>query len=167
MGSKKFKFFKNVFLAIIPSIFLIGCSQNKIVDIDLSNLPKPKKDKIVTRVNQTNTEPIDKKFISDLVPLKDRDQVLAKYKYGKKDPFSGEVQINSLSFDFKLKGFLTTQNNKYVFVNYRDKEGVITEDSIGGVNTSLLPDLAKVIKIDPKNKKLTILYDNEEFVLML
>ena len=163
----KFNIKKKLLLVIISPIFLIGCSQNKIIDTDLSNLPKPNKDKIVTKVNQTNIEPIDKKFISDLVPLKDREQVLTNYKYGKKDPFSEDFQINNLSFDFKLKGFLTTQNNKYVFVNYRDKEGVITEDSIGGVNTSLLPDLAKVIKIDPKNKKLIILYDNEEFVLML
>ncbi len=163
----KFNIKKKLLLVIISPIFLIGCSQNKIIDTDLSNLPKPNKDKIVTKVIQTNIEPIDKKIISDLVPLKDREQVLTKYKYGKKDPFSEEVQINELSFGFKLKGFLTTQNNKYVFVSYRDKEGIITKDSIGGVNTSLLPDMAKVVKIDPKNKKLTIFYDNEEFILIL
>ena len=38
------------------------------------------------------------------------------------------------------------------------------EDSIGGVNTDLLPDGAKVLKIDPKNKKLIINFENEKFI---
>ena len=66
-----------------------------------------------------------------------------------------------------LKGFLTTKNNKYVFVNYLDIQGTITEESIGGVNTDLLPNLAKVLYIDPINKKLTIFYENEKFIFEL
>ena len=38
------------------------------------------------------------------------------------------------------------------------------EDSIGGVNTDLLPNGAKVIKIDPKNMKLIIYFENENFI---
>ena len=63
--------------------------------------------------------------------------------------------------NFKLKGFLNTKNNRFVFVNYLDKEGTITEDSIGGINTNLLPIGAKVIKIDPKSKTTTINFENE------
>ena len=164
----KFNIKKKLLLVIISPIFLIGCSQNKVIDIDLSDLPKPTKIKITNKADQVNQKPLDKELIRDLVPLKDREQVLANFKFGKKDPFSQqEIQVKERIPDFKLKGFLTTQNNKYVFVSYRDKEGIITKDSIGGINTSLLPDMAKVVKIDPVNKKLTIFYDNEEFILIL
>ncbi len=158
---------KKIFFAI-SLIFLFGCSQNKIIDIDLSNLPKPKKIKITNKADQTNQKPLDKELIRDLVPLKDREQVLANFKFGKKDPFSQEeIQVNKFSSDFKLKGFLTTQTNKYVLVDYLDMEGTITEESIGGVNTNLLPELAKVLNIDPKNKKLIIFYENEKFIFEL
>ncbi len=159
---------KKVLFAIISSIFLCGCSQNKIVDIDLSNLPKPKKIKITNKANQINPKSLNKEFIRDLVPLKDREQVLANFKFGKKDPFSQqELQVKERISDFKLKGFLTTPTNQYVLVNYLDMEGTITEESIGGVNTNLLPDLAKVLNIDPKNKKLIIFYENKKFIFEL
>ena len=165
----KLNTFKNLLPLIFLSVSLFGCSQkNDVIDIDLSNLPKPKKIKITNKEDQINQKPLDNELIRDLVPLKDREQVLANFEFGKKDPFSQqEIQVKERIPDFKLKGFLTTQNNKYVFVSYRDKEGIITKDSIGGVNTSLLPDMAKVVKIDPVNKKLTIFYDNEEFILIL
>ena len=163
-----FQIIKKVYFAIIFSVFLLGCSQNKTIDIDLSNLPKPKKNKLINEVDQTKLNPVDEKFISDLVPLKDREQVLANFKFGKKDPFSQEeIQVSKLSSDFKLNGFLTTKNKKYVFVNYLNMEGTITEESIGGVNTNLLPNLAKVLYIDPINKKLTILHENEKFIFEL
>ena len=153
----KFYIKKKLLLAIISPIFLIGCSQNKSIDIDLSDLPKPKKIKITNKADQVNQKPLDKELIRDLVPLKNKEQVLSDFKFGKKDPFSQEeIQVNKLSSDFKLKGFLTTPNYKYVLVNYLDMEGTITEESIGGVNTDLLPNLAKVLYIDPINKKLTI-----------
>ena len=164
---KEEKLIKNIFLLVF-STFLISCSPNNTIDSDLSNLPKPKKVKINNLVDQKKLKPLDKKFISDLVPLKDREKVLANFKFGKKDPFSQEeIKNNKLSSDFKLKGFLTTPNNKYVLVNYLDMEGTITEESIGGVNTNLLPNLAKVLYIDPKNKKLTISYENEKFIFEL
>ena len=85
-------------------------------------------------------------------------------KFGKNDPFSEKkIKINSTS-DLKLTGFLSTKINKYVFVNYLGREGSLTTESIGGENTSLLPDGAKVIKIDPKNMKLIINFENENFI---
>ena len=164
-----FNIIKKAHFTLFLSIFLLGCSQKNIkVDTDLSNLPKPKKVKLINKVDQTKLKTVDKKIIRDLVPLKDREKVLADFKFGKKDPFSQEeIQVNSLSSDFELKGFLTTKNNKYVFVNYLDMEGSITEESIGGVNTDLVPNLAKVLYIDPINKKLTIFYENEKFIFEL
>ena len=159
---------KKLLLVIISPIFLIGCSQNKIIDIDLSDLPKPKKIKITNKSDQVNQKPLDKELIRDLVPLKDREQLLANFEFGKKDPFSQEeVQVKKRISDFKLKGFLSTPNNKYVLVNYLDMEGTITEESIGGVNTNLLPNLAKVLNIDHENKKLIIFYENEKFIFEL
>ena len=159
---------KKKLLLVISPIFLVGCSQNKIIDIDLSDLPKPKKIKITNKVDQINQKTQDKQLIRDLVRLKDKEQVLANFKFGKKDPFAQEeIRVNKLNSVFKLKGFLTSPNNKYVLVNYLDMEGTITEDSIGGVNTNLLPNSAKVLNIDPKSKKLIIFYENEKFIFEL
>ena len=71
----KFNIKKKLLLVIIPPIFLIGCSQNKSIDIDLSDLPKPKKIKITNKADQINQKPLVKELIRDLVPLKDREEV--------------------------------------------------------------------------------------------
>ena len=161
---------RNIFYIIsTSSILLFGCSQNNNkIDFDPSQLPKPR---ILNKSEKKDINSIqiqEKNLISDLVPLKDKEQILAKYKFGKEDPFSKEeIQLNSLYSDFKLTGFLTTNNKKYAFVNYLDKEGTIKEDSIGGRNTDLLPDGAKVMNIDSKNKKLIIFYDEEKFIFEL
>ena len=90
--------------------------------------------------------------------------VLDSARFGKNDPFSEEkIKINSTS-DLKLTGFLSTKINNYVFVSYLGREGSITTESIGGVNTFLLPNGAKVIKIDSKNMKLIINFENENFI---
>ena len=52
-------------------------------------------------------------------------------------------------------------------VNFLDKKGAITEDSIGGTNTRLLPIGAKVINIDPKKMQLIINYENENFIFKI
>ena len=67
----------------------------------------------------------------------------------------------------KLKGFLNSGIKKYVFVNYQNNTGTITEESIGGVNTNLLPNGAKVISVNPKKKNLIINYENKEFIFEL
>ena len=156
---------KIVFL--IPGLFLVSCSQ-KNIEIDLSNLPKPKITNTVNKGNKQSINLLDKEYISDLAPLKDREKILSKFEYGKNDPFSeSEIQLNKLSSDLKLTGFLNTQLKKYVFVNYLGKEGTISEKSIGGVNTNLLPEGAKVIQIDTNSFELTINHENENFVFEL
>ena len=117
--------------------------------------------------NKTQNNKIDKSFIRDLVPFETREKIQSKIKYGKKDPFSEGSQVNKLNLNLKLTGFLNTNNNKYAFVRYLNNKGTITEASIGGVNTNLLPNGAKVINIDPKNMKLTIKFENEDFVFEL
>ena len=46
-------------------------------------------------------------------------------------------------------------------------EGAISENSIGGLNTNLLPNGAKVINIDNKKMQLKISFDNEDFIFEL
>jgi len=155
-----------ILFAIFASSLLFSCSQkNNNIDFDFATLKKSKQNKIADKENKNKINLENNIHIKDLVPLIDKQEILSKIKFGKKDPFSeGEIQSNKLNSDFKLRGFLNTKTNKYVFVSYLDNEGTIMEDSIGGVNTDLLPDGAKVLKIDPKNKKLIINFENEKFI---
>ena len=160
---------KLIYSHIIFYIFIVAtissCKQSKQNDFDFSNIKLPKKittkkKEIKNNINFENNIPL-----KDLVPLKDKQEILSKIKFGKKDPFSeGEIQLNNLYRDFKLTGFLNTEINKYVFVSYLDNEGTISEGSIGGINTNLLPYGAKVIKIDPENMILKINFENENFI---
>ena len=156
-------------LLIFGSTMLFSCSpKNNNLDFDFTTLKKSKEikvnDNVIKDKDVIKTTLEKNAFIQDLVPLKNTQEILNKTKFGKKDPFSeGESQSNKLNSNLKLIGFLNTEINKYVFVSYLDNEGTIKEDSIGGVNTDLLPNGAKVIKIDPKNMKLIIYFENENF----
>ena len=144
----------------LSSLLLFSCSKK--YDLDLSNLPKPKK---AVKKDTEKKNSIESKYLKDLVPLNSSEQLLSKFRFGKKDPFSeGETQVNQFSSDFKLTGYLNTNIEKYVFVRYLGNEGSISEDSIGGLNTNLLPNGAKVINIDTRKKQLKISFDNEDFI---
>jgi len=156
-------------LVIFTTSLLFSCApKSNNIDFDFTTLKKSKKIKINNKENKdrdtiSNNE--NNILFKDLIPLRDKQEILSKTKFGKKDPFSEvEVETNKLNSDLKLTGFLHTEINKYVFVSYLDNEGTITEDSIGGVNTNLLPNGAKVISIDPKNMKLIINFENENFI---
>ena len=56
---------------------------------------------------------------------------------------------------------------KYVFVSYLGIEGTISEDSVGGLNTNLLPNGAIVKTIDSKKRQLKINFNNEDFIFEL
>ena len=164
-----FKSIKNIFFILFSSLFFVSCSQkNSNFDIDLSDLPKPKKIKINDQLKKDTETEDNQLFISELVPFEAREKLLSKSKFGKKDPFSeGETKVNQFSLNFKLTGFLNTEIEKYVFVNYLGNEGTISEDAIGGLNTNLLPDGAKVITIDYEERQLKISFDNEDFIFEL
>ena len=160
---------KEFILIFFTSIFLVSCSQkNNILDTDLSNLPRPKP-KLSADNRENEIERIEnKKFIRDLVTFKDKEKLLSEFQFGKKDPFSvGESQLNRFLLDFEINGFLNTEGEKFVFVNYLGKKGTISEESIGGLNTNLLPNGAKVINIDSKKMQLRINFDNEDFIFEL
>ena len=164
----KINFTTKIILIFFASSFLFSCSKkNNDIDFDFSTLKKSKKVNEKKIENKTQNNQIDKSFIRDLVPFETREKIQSKIKYGKKDPFSEGSQVNKLNLNLKLTGFLNTNNNKYAFVRYLNNKGTITEASIGGVNTNLLPNGAKVINIDPKNMKLTIKFENEDFIFEL
>ena len=157
----------NLILVVFTSSLLFSCSsKNNNTDFDFTSLKKPKKVKLNNNENKNKELNIENSlFKKDLVALKDKQEILSKIEFGKKDPFSkGEIKSNKLNSNFEITGFLNTEFNNYVFVSYLDYEGAITEDSIGGVNTNLLPFGAKVIDIDPKNMKLIINLENEDFI---
>ena len=160
---------KYLVLIFFTSIFLSNCSQkNNNVDLDLSNLPKPKITNKDVQLEKNIDNEDNKMFIRDLVPFEAKEEILSKFKIGKKDPFSAvEAQQNQFASDFKLKGFLKTEIEKFVFVSYQGNEGSISEGSIGGLNTEFLPDGAKVIDINTKSRQLKISFDNEEYIFEL
>ena len=151
------------------SIFFVACSpKNNNFDIDLSNLPRPKEIKDTNTETLISMKPENKVFIKELVTLKDREKIISEFKFGKNDPFTeSEISLNQLSSNLQVNGFLNTESEKFVFVKYLGIEGKISEKSIGGVNTNLLPQGAKVKNIDTKNLKLTIDYENKNYMFEL
>ena len=160
---------KKFFFLTLVAIFLSSCSPKKNNnDLDLSSLKRSKKINLTSNVNSNNILPEKNLNFKDLVPLKDKQEILSKFEYGKLDPFSQEKnQVNNLNIDFKLSGFLNTQNKRYVFVSYQNNTGTITEGSIGGLNTELLPPGAKIMSIDPQKNKLIINFENKNFIFEL
>ena len=66
-----------------------------------------------------------------------------------------------------IKAIVSEIGKKYVFVDYLGNQGTISQKSIGGENTNLLPDGAKVINIDTNSLELIINYDDENFIFEL
>ncbi len=159
---------KSNFLSLFIILFflpLLGSCKKKADNFDVGFVPlnKSKDTELNDKDNENKFNPENNLIIKDLVPLKGKQEILSKVKFGKKDPFS-EKEIQSNNLNLNLKGFLNTETNKYVFVSYLNNEGTISEGDIGGIDTNLLPNGAKVISIDPENFKLTIYFENKNFV---
>tara|TARA_Y100000991_G_scaffold131913_1_gene99397 strand:- start:553 stop:1065 length:513 start_codon:yes stop_codon:yes gene_type:complete len=168
---------KNLYLNLILSslfiIFLSSCAgKKKNFDIDLSNFKVPNKSEVAaSNLDISVTSKTTNKIIkNNLVNYQNKSEILRSIEFGKIDPFSEEGtidKVNNLNTNFKLNGFLNTKDNKYVFVSYLGQTGTITEESIGGENTTLLPNGAKVLNIDPKKLKLIINFEDEDYILEL
>ena len=72
---------KTLFFMFLSSLLLFGCSKK--YDLDLSNLPKPKK---AVNKNKENKNSIESKYLKDLAPLKSSEQLLSKFQFGKECP---------------------------------------------------------------------------------
>ena len=158
--------YKNKSIFILFFLFLLtSCSQkNSSFDIDLSNLPKSK---VINKTVEKNKQLVNsniQRYIKDLIPLRTSEEISGNIKLGKNDPFSEtKFTQNNLKLDLKLNGFLNTDSEKYVFVTYFGTKGTISEESIGGVNTNLLPEGAQVRNIDLKSMKLIIKFEKKEY----
>ena len=156
------------FLIITTFLLVTSCSnKTKNDNFDFSNLQLPKK--ITKKVEKNSEEKIVKKeIINKLIPLEDRNKVAKTVKYGKKDPFTPENNDSKLLIsDFNLKGFLSLDNVDYALVEFLDQSGVININSIGGLNTKLLPNKAFVKDINPKKEELKISIEGIEYRINL
>ena len=155
-----------ILIIFFASTFLISCAKkDNNIDFDFSTLKKSNKLKISSE-NDKESKKIDN-FENKLLPYKEKSEVLNSVKIGKKDPFAKESEVNKFSTILKLTGFADTGFDKYVFVSFQNNNGTITEGSVGGVSTNLLPNGAKVINLDSKNMQLTIDFDNETYIFGL
>ena len=167
-----FKIFHfNLISTLLVGFLLSNCKgKSENFEIDLSDFKVPNKNsiKISNPKVSDSSKAVNKIIKNELINYQNKETVLSSVLLGKKDPFSEEkINANNLTSDFKLIGFLNTEINKYVFVSYLGKEGTITEGSVGGMNTSLLPNGAKVIKIDPKKLQLIINFEDDEYIIKL
>ena len=165
------KHIKITFAIFVVSLLSSCAPKNSNIDFDFSTIKKTKKLSTFSESKKINDNVENKLYAQDLNPLKNKDEILSNMKFGKKDPFSRElnkdIKINKLNLDLKLKGFINTDFNKYAIVTYQEIEGTLSEESVGGENTNLLPRSAKVLKVDPINKELTINFENKNFILKL
>ena len=163
----------NLIATIFVGFLISSCKrENENFDIDLSNFKVLKKSEVAaSNLDISDTSKTTNKIIeNNLVNYQNKSEILSSIELGKDDPFSEEStkdKVNNLNTNFKLTGFLNTKDNKYVFVSYLGQTGTITEESIGGKNTNLLPNGAKVLKIDPKKLKLIINFENKDYIIEL
>ena len=154
---------KKLFIALIGIILISGCSgKSKKDDFDLSGFIKPIK-KISQNNDESNKSPIEKKEIQlKLIPLANREEISSSVKYGKINPFSvGDNESNKLIENFKLKGFISFKNNDYALVEYQNEKGFINLNSVGGLNTQLLPKKVFVKEINPAQEIINLSIDGE------
>ena len=158
-----------IILIFFVSFLTVSCSKkNNDIDFDFSTLKKSKKVNEKKTENKFKENPDENSFIKDLVRFETIEKIQSKTEYGKINPFSSSKQkSNLLVSNFKLTGILNTKVKQFALVNFLDKKGAITKDSIGGLNTNLLPQNAKVINIDSQRMQLVIDYKNETFVFKL
>jgi len=159
----------NIIITFFISSLLISCSKkNNDNDFDFSTLKKSQKVNVKNIEKKSKNNSDNKSYIKELVPFESREKIQSKIKYGKKNPFSqSDIELNELNYDFGLTGIVETKISKFALVSYLDKEGTISENSIGGLNTNLLPKGAKVINIDPQMMQLIITYKNKNFIFKM
>ena len=165
----KKNFQKKLLLALSGIILISGCGKSSPnYDLDLSSfkntIPQPAKS--IDKQNEIIQE--SKEVELNLISLDKKEDITSSIKYGKKDPFSsfGNDSNRSIS-DFKLKGFISLNNKHYAFVEYKNKEGIIDIDSIGDINTKLLPPNAVVKNINPSLETININLDDENYTIII
>ena len=152
----------------IITIFISGCGGNsKNYDLDLSDYTKPVK-KLTINANKVKKPKEEKKDLElKLISLDKKDKIVSSMKYGKKDPFSTINYETAFSSKLKLKGFISFKNTDFALVEYQGQEGIISIDSVGEINTKLLPSKATVKKIIPSQDQIFITFEGEDYPILL
>ena len=160
---------KNFLIALTGIILISGCSNSSSnYDLDLSDLQNtiPKPAKVIDNPKEINLE--KKEVDLNLISLDKKEDITSLIKYGKKDPFSSfGNDSNRLISDLKLKGFISFGSKDYALVEYKNKEGIINIDSIGDINTKLLPPGAVVKNINPSQEIVNIDIDDEKYTIIM
>ena len=161
------KAFQNYKIFIILLLFLVsGCGGNKKDNFDFSSFKKPAKE-LKTEEKKSSLTEQTKSIKYKLKALKERDVIISSTKFGERDPFSLNSDISGELSKLKLKGFLTISDKNYAIISYLDNEGPLLVESIGGVNTNLLPKGAVINEIRPNEGYVKITNEGEIFTLDL
>ena len=158
---------KNFLIIVSIASTVSACSKKESSDnFDLSNFkPRIKKSEIVKKKSQ-NIEEI--KVINKLLPLKKRNEIYSSIKYGKKDPFSEfGNESNQFISNLKLKGFISVNNKNYALIEFKNKKGIINKNSVGGLNTKLLPKGVSVKNIDSSQEEINLSLGSEIYTIKL
>ncbi len=159
---------KKGILVLIITFSVSGCGREKDnFDIDISKLNLPKK-VIKSQPNDSEVKSDKESIIYKLKALKSKDEVINNINYGKQDPFSKDnIGSKITNFNFQLNGFISVKEKNYAFVNYNGKNGIININSVGGVNTKMLPKNAFVKDINPSQEIISLSIEGEIYTIEL
>ena len=157
---------KNLNIISLIFIFLVSsCGGKNNDDFDFSSFKKPV-DEIQLEEKKLLEIEEQKPVKYKLKALKEKEEILSSIRFGKVDPFSSSEGSITLS-KIKLKGFIRIKNKDYAVLNYLEKNGIINIESVGGINTFLLPEGALVTEINPVEEYIKMSHKDEIFVLKL
>ena len=155
----------NYIITFIFIFFVSSCGSKENNDFDFSSFKKPVNEIKFEEKNSLEIEE-QKQVNYKLKTLKEREEILSSIRFGKIDPFSSSE--GSITFsNIKLKGFISIKNKNYAVVNYLEKDGIINIESVGGINTFLLPEGVLITEINPIEEYVKLLNNDEIFVLKL
>ena len=157
-------------IGIFNSLFLVSCTN--------TNIEKRKDitDPIVSintknKANDNSTEYLnpsrdDYEKFDDLPTF---DHLKDKTNIGKLDPFSESEDIRSsiVSQELKLKGLISTKNNKLALLEYKDESGTVALGETGGNTTFLLPEGVSLHKINLEMQSIILLLKDKQYELKL
>ena len=153
-------------ITIFLLLFLSACSSNSNDDFDFSNFKPPNKKSKLAKDNSKATTEMEVE--NKLLLLKKRNEISSSIKYGKKDPFSLlDNDSNEFISNLKLKGFLSLNKGDYALIEFQNQQGIININSVGGLNTKLLPKKVFVREINPSQEEINLSLDGKIYTLKL
>ena len=162
-------FLKNIFITLAGILLITSCGvKSNNVDFDFSTLKLPKK-KVSTNSDLSKDVKKEKKEVAlKLIRFDKREEIFNSVNYGKKDPFAiSEDESNLFISNIKLNGFISFQKKDYALIEFQNQRGFIDINSVGGINTKLLPKDTYVKDINPKQEQINLLIGGEDYTIKL